>query len=212
MNKQEEKTKRTYSKILYAAIEEFGSNTYDTASINTICSKYHIPKGLIYHNFKNKEELYLRCVEVCFQTMREYFEKADPPSEDVQKSLKGLLRRRENFFRQNPYYRHIFFQALFQPPKQLAEKIRELRKSLDEFHQQYYQGLLKHLNLRDGITEQTAMKYFLNYQEMFNLFFQYQASENKTFPELIQIHESQLFEILDIMLYGVAKQTESVSA
>lgn len=56
--KQSEKTKNTYNKILSSAIEEFGEKGYDNASLNTICSKYAISKGLIYHNFKNKDNLF----------------------------------------------------------------------------------------------------------------------------------------------------------
>lgn len=48
------------------AIEEFGEKGYDNASINTICAKYSISKGLIHHNFKNKDELYLWSVEESF--------------------------------------------------------------------------------------------------------------------------------------------------
>ena len=58
--KKEEKTKQTCEKIVHAATIEFGSRSYDAVSLNAICGKYQIAKGLIYHNFKNKDELYGR--------------------------------------------------------------------------------------------------------------------------------------------------------
>ena len=61
--KKEEKTKQTCEKIVHAATIEFGSRSYDAVSLNAICGKYQIAKGLIYHNFKNKDELYLYCVK-----------------------------------------------------------------------------------------------------------------------------------------------------
>ena len=51
--KKEEKTKQTCEKIVHAATIEFGSRSYDAVSLNAICGKYQIAKGLIYHNFKN---------------------------------------------------------------------------------------------------------------------------------------------------------------
>ena len=64
--KKEEKTKRTYERIMAAAIVEFGTKSYDNASLTTLCNENQISKGLIYHNFKNKDALYLKCVEVTF--------------------------------------------------------------------------------------------------------------------------------------------------
>ena len=54
--KKEEKTEITKCKILAAAIQEFGANGYVAGSVNNIC-KTGINKGLIYHNYKDKDEL-----------------------------------------------------------------------------------------------------------------------------------------------------------
>ena len=45
----------TYEKILDAAITEFGTKSYETASLNTVCSENNISKGLLYHHFKSKD-------------------------------------------------------------------------------------------------------------------------------------------------------------
>lgn len=61
--KRELKTELTKQKIINAAIHEFSRIGYEKGSINEIC-KSGINKGLIYHNFKNKDELYLICVKI----------------------------------------------------------------------------------------------------------------------------------------------------
>ena len=48
--KQKEKSQISKEKILNAAIIEFGTKTYESASLNNICSDNNISKGLIYHN------------------------------------------------------------------------------------------------------------------------------------------------------------------
>ena len=45
------KTKLTKEKIINAAIIEFGSSTYEEASLSAMCAAHNISKGLIYHNF-----------------------------------------------------------------------------------------------------------------------------------------------------------------
>ena len=42
--KQSEKKKRTKEKIMAAAMEEFGTKSYDAASLNTMCIENQISK------------------------------------------------------------------------------------------------------------------------------------------------------------------------
>lgn len=56
--KKSDKTELTVSKIIKAAINEFGRNGYSGGTINNIC-KTGINKGLLYHNFSGKDGLYL---------------------------------------------------------------------------------------------------------------------------------------------------------
>ena len=67
--KKQEKTQKTKERILAAALQEFGTKSYDTASINSICEIGKISKGLIYHNFKGKDELYLLCVKKSYDEL-----------------------------------------------------------------------------------------------------------------------------------------------
>lgn len=105
--KKEEKTERTKQKILAAAMEEFGTNGYAGASLNNICS-VGIPKGLLYHNFKNKDSIYLACVGQCFSTLTEYLRAADIGS-DLQKYMDARLR----FFHEHEKETRLFFLKQF---------------------------------------------------------------------------------------------------
>lgn len=56
--KREEKNLQSRQKIMDAAWKEFGEKSYAEASLNTICKEGDISKGIIYHYFKDKDELY----------------------------------------------------------------------------------------------------------------------------------------------------------
>ena len=56
------KTERTISKILEAAMNEFGKNGYSGGTVNNICNS-GINKGLLYHNFSGKDDIYLTCLK-----------------------------------------------------------------------------------------------------------------------------------------------------
>ena len=159
--KKEEKTKRTYERIMAAAIIEFGSKSYDNASLTTLCNENQISKGLIYHNFKNKDELYLKCVELCFEKMTDYFKSREYKAENIQESMHNLFQIRQEFFKENPYYCNIFFNTVLQPPEHLRNEIQKLRRKYDEFYLQCFKELLQQIQLRDEITVDAAMEYFM---------------------------------------------------
>lgn len=206
--KKEEKTRRTYEKILSAALVEFGTKSYDSASLNTICNENQIPKGLLYHNFKNKDELYLKCVSMCYEEMTAYMKEHDSREKNARERMNQMFRLRQTFFEEHPFYSNIFFNTVLQPPKHLREEIREIRKDFDAFHAECYREIVKELTLREGITADMVMECFTIFQEMFNGYFQSKSHEKKDFHSFIQDHEVNMSKLLDIMLYGIVKKTE----
>ena len=66
--KREEKNLQTRRRIMDSALNEFSKQGYGASSINTICSAQGISKGIIYHYFKTKDDLFLACVEAVSYT------------------------------------------------------------------------------------------------------------------------------------------------
>ena len=204
--KQKDKSQISKDKILKAAISEFGTKKFESASLNNICSDNNISKGLIYHYFKNKDELFLSCVKSCYDELVEYLSINSYNNNDFQNNMKKYIDLRYKFFKDNPNYSHIFFTTILQPPSHLKEQIKELRKEFDEFNINRYKMDLSNLTLRDDVSEDEAIEYFYIFQEMFNGYFQSKAYENTDFESLIEAHEMKLSKILNIMLYGIAKE------
>ncbi|WP_304341423.1 TetR/AcrR family transcriptional regulator [Metaclostridioides mangenotii] len=207
--KQKEKSKISKEKILNSALVEFGTKSYESASLNNICNENGVSKGLIYHYFKDKEALYLTCVKSCFDKLTEFLKDEEDsniiPSKSTN-SIKNYLDRRENFFYINPLYGNIFFQSIIQPPRHLKEQIKELRKEFDVINIKHYKRILDDITLRDEFTESEALEFFVIFQEMYNGYFQNKAFGNSDFNTLVEIHELKLSKLLDILLYGIAKE------
>lgn len=204
--KKQEKTQKTKERILAAALKEFGSKSYDAASVNSICEAGQISKGLIYHNFKGKDDLYLLCVKACYDEMTAALKAQIFEIRSAKEGLQNFLMVRQRFFQDHPHYANVFFNAVLQPPKHLVQKLAELRSGFDAYFSQCYLAVLDCLTLRDGITKEMALEYFLGASEMFNSYFQKKAEQNGDYRELINDHEDRLSAIFDIMLYGVAKE------
>lgn len=204
--KKEEKTKKTREKIIQAAIREFGTKSYELVSISSMCTSNHISKGLVYYNFKSKDDLYLYCVKLCFEKMVTYLEKCRRDTEHIETSLQELIQKRQVFFEENPYLRNIFFNAVLLPPIHLQSQIKELHALIHEYHENCYKNLLEKAKLRDDVSVETALIYFELFQETYYKYFRYkQCDKNQPHdhPEQKEVHLSRM---LDIMLYGVLKK------
>ena len=80
--KREEKNQQTQRRIMDSALAEFAEKGHGGSSVNTICAAQGISKGIIYHYFENKDELYLACVEECFQRLTAHLSAALPEEDD----------------------------------------------------------------------------------------------------------------------------------
>ncbi|RBP57112.1 TetR family transcriptional regulator [Alkalibaculum bacchi] len=202
--KREEKNMLKRQQIISSAIAEFGVNSYTEASLNAICKNGNISKGIIYHYFKDKDELYLVCVTECFDRLTTFLNSEKITFNNVEQGIEKYLDLRHQFFKANPDFSNIFTNALLQPPKHLVERIKEIKVGLDKFNINFYEQVLKNVNLKSYVCHEEAIEYFLIFQESFNFHFQ-----NKTygdFTKLFDEHELKLGKLLKIMFYGIAKE------
>ena len=206
--KKEEKTKLTRQKIIQAAIKEFGTKNYDNASLNTLCKEHHFSKGLIYHNFKNKDELYLECVRICYEAMKEHLHDIMGHHDHYHEGLKSFLKMRQSFFEEHPYYAHIFFNSVLLPPNHLINELKMIRQDYDGELRKGLYDLLSKARLRDGVSIEKAVNYVMVFQEMYNGYFRENSNLKTDLNSLILTHETKLTELLDIMLYGIVSEKE----
>ena len=70
--KQQERQQKSREKILSAAMKEFAERGYEEVTVDSICQKYEISKGMLYHYYSGKDALFLLCVQHTFQQLEEY--------------------------------------------------------------------------------------------------------------------------------------------
>ena len=74
---QKERQERSRREIFQAAMEEFGANDYGQVTMEAICTRHGISKGMMYHYYSNKDELFLLCVEDTMAALRAYLEREE---------------------------------------------------------------------------------------------------------------------------------------
>lgn len=101
---QKERQERSKEEIYRAAMAEFGSRGYDGANMEHICADHGISKGMMYHYYSSKDELFLLCAERTFRELTNYVAQGmDALNEtDIPQAIKGFFMLREGFFRTGP--------------------------------------------------------------------------------------------------------------
>lgn len=202
--RREEKNALSRRRILEAAMREFSAKGYEGASLNTVCGENNISKGIIYHYFQDKDELYLLCVAHCFERLTRHLKEAqEQAAGSVEKRLDAYFDARLRFFAENPLDLGIFISATLDPPDKLRERIRALRGDFDRLNIAVLTGLLESVPLRPGITVSAVVEDFRMYMDYFNLRFRGVPIEACAAREALHRHEEQAHRQLDILLYGV---------
>ena len=100
---------------------------------------------------------------------------------------------------------HIFFEALLSPPAHLIEEIIPAISEFTILNEQMVSKMLDAVTLRDTVARDDAVSYFHMIQTMLNGYFSSPAFYNTALEEKMELHEKILPQLLDFMLYGIAK-------
>ncbi len=198
-NKKQAKTAKSREKIIGCAIELLGENGYDNFTISALCKTYNISKGLLYHNFSGKDELFLICVRLCYERMLKFLNSsASIPT------IEQYVELRLRFFKENPLLSRIFFESFIQTSSPVFDDIKKIRNSLIEFNRTVYLNYLSNVELRQGVSKQDALDYFDMVQKMFNSYYSSPAFKGEDINFLEEEHHRNLSKFLECIIWGIA--------
>lgn len=192
---REEKNEFSKQRIIKAAIEEFGNNDYSTASTNSICKNHGISKGLLFYHFKNKDSIFISCIDKCIKDLVEYINKNYiMSSNNIDINLNSYFIVRYEFFRINPYYSKIFRNATTNAPKHLLDNIEEIKYPLKELNKNILKDMLKNQTLKDGISQDNIIKLILSFSD-YLIINQHEVDNEST--------DKQVIDFIKMLFYGV---------
>ena len=200
---QKERQERSRAEILQAAMEEFSVRDYNQVNMEGICSRHGISKGMMYHYYSSKDELFLLCVQDTFERLREYVQEegANVKGVRVSERIKNYFLLREYFFQAHPERVRIFENAMLRPPEHLLEQIKTLREPLRRLNESFLQSMIRSVPLRPGLDQDAAVRYLETAEPVFRSeVLRYQAEKpTQDFHTMLEAVE----EVLDMALFGV---------
>ena len=210
--KRDEKNELMKRRIMDSALKEFSKKGYGESSVNNVCGKEGISKGIIYHYFDSKGELFLACVRECFDKLTGYIrsgmeaDKVFSDTEDIRidASLNKYFMLRTEFFTKYPVYGRIFSEAVMSPPVHLSGSINKCRAEFDSLSISILKSILSRTRLRKEISMDFVLRLFREFQDYVNIRYQMGSFDRDTFS----MREEDCRRIVNILLYGVMERKD----
>lgn len=159
MNKTEEKA-ITRNRMIEAAIIEFGLHGYEGASTNQICAGASISKGLLYHYFKSKENLFAETLRYCMEEFRRTEQRAVRCEQMTELDrLAALYGLHIAFFAAHPYHYQLIVQfASGGSLPQGSEALRQCREEIWRLGLESLQRFLESISLRPETDKERVLE------------------------------------------------------
>ncbi len=145
-------------RIINAAITEFAKKGYGKASTNEIVKEANISKGLLFHYFKSKKDLFLFLYDYFTELLtKEFYEKFDLTEKDIFTRLKNLMVIKMQLINKHPEIMNFMIAANYE---ESAEIRAELENRKNEMLTSSYQKIFDNIDVskfKEGIDIKRAM-------------------------------------------------------
>nr|WP_244374880.1 TetR/AcrR family transcriptional regulator [Anoxybacillus flavithermus] len=135
--------------IIHVTIEEFAQHGYDRASTDVIVNRAGISKGLLFHYFKSKKNLYLYVVHYAKELLAEKTMEAvnEIRCNDFFERIKQIVLIKQQIFMKYPHETQLVIDAVANPPKTVKKEMEQLLAKHYETYAEDFQ--LQHIFLKD---------------------------------------------------------------
>ncbi|WP_160724507.1 TetR/AcrR family transcriptional regulator [Bacillus sp. USDA818B3_A] len=146
-------------RIINASIKEFAQKGYDKASTNEIVKEAEISKGILFHYFKNKKQLFLFLFDYCIQVITEdFYKKVDLSETDFFKRIRAAIIIKMDLLTKYPDIFKFIEGAYMDDSANIKGEIAQKVKELNEINfGKVYEGI-DLSKFRDDIDIQKILK------------------------------------------------------
>ncbi len=201
--------------IIKVAIEEFVKNGYEKASTDVITKRAGISKGILFHYFKSKKNLYLYLVNYVGELLTEKIMEAlrEIQSDDFFERIKEIALEKQKVTARYLQEAQFFADAITNPPMAVKKEMEEIIKKHYEPYQKdfmlehvFIKDLIQTEKLREDISVDTVIRMTMFIVEQLSN--KYLALYKNKQIDIINNPESiirELNDYLKIVKYGIYK-------
>lgn len=158
MNQKEQQSQESREVILEAAIQEFGSYGFLSASTNRMCQRANISKGLLFHYYRTKENLFSGVLERCFADLQRCTEPLQEQAGRALEYIGQFYGARMQFFLSHPYHYRILRESMSNMDGAIGQLLHQKRGELYREKSHLFEQLVDGFPLKDGVDRGRALE------------------------------------------------------
>lgn len=192
--------------IIEACLSEFAEQGFERANTNRICEMAGVSKGLIFHYFGTKQNLYLLTLEACMAELQQAFGSLQIQDRGFFEAMQYISRMKLAFFKEHPRHYRLMTQAFYNAPPALAQKIHALQIQAFEMGQGMVRTMVAGLPLKPGVDPEMAYDLILGVSGIVEGRYAAALTGAESFSEeTYQEMENSYMAYLELLLYGIAE-------
>ncbi len=191
--------------IFEASLEEFAAVGYERANTNRICECAGVSKGLLFHYYGSKKQLYMFTIEKCTDEVLAAFDNFSTDDLDFTAALLAYSKKKFCFYSSHAMHYKILNEAYLMPPVEVTDTMRAKYIEVEKIGIGIMSGLVDKLTLREGVSKETALAFLTSMSratEMYSTIGDWTRMELT--EELYGKIEERYRILIDLMLHGIS--------
>jgi TetR/AcrR family transcriptional regulator len=198
------------SMLLNAAIQEFAAKGYELASTNEITRKANVSKGILFHYYGGKKQLYLAVIDACIeQSLSLVNDETVNNSGDLFDTIRQIQKIKLKLFQSNPGMHRILSEAFLDMREELGEELRERQARLQNLYAPLLLNKLDTALFRQGIDAGLAVSWVLLSLEALITYRLANFKLGNSGAELSDAVMQELEPYIDMFKFGIYKRGEA---
>ena len=198
-------------KIITACLQEFADKGYNNASTNNIVKNAEISKGLLFHYFGSKKNLYLHLLDIAIDIfIQRFYQYDENPSGDIFERLIARSAIKLKLTHEEPLMSKLVMEAFIDTP---ADMLPEIAARYQKIYKENMPIITQNIDFslfREDIEPKKAIEFMMlffdaSYNKYVN---QFKGKSLSVSDEAIDEMVKENYEFLEMMKFGMYKKSD----
>lgn len=191
-------------RILDASLQEFSEYGFEKASTDRICQKAGVSKGLLFHHFGSKENIFMITMNNCIDDILNEFNDLDFPKLDFISTIMKMMEMKYDFFKKNQMHYKLMMNGFYDTPKKLKKELDQRYSELKEIGSNVFLDMIKRLPVRKDVSIENVVSILASISNIVeSKYLPYFTEEITSFDEFYNVAKNEYIKLVNILLYGI---------
>lgn len=194
-------------KIIQSSIEEFSEHGFEKASTDRISKRAEVSKGLIFHYFGSKENLFMIAMNKCIDDALTVFKDMELPEDDFISILMKLMETKYKFFLNNPMHYKMMVSGFYNSPKKLKADLEKRYLEIKQVGINIIIDIIKGLPMKKNIAADDIVSMMAAVTSIIeSKYIPLLTADSASYEKNYDIVKDEYVRLMNILMYGILEE------